>query len=660
MPLSLQLTLILLAAAVLVVVVGRFVRLPPILGYLIVGVAVGPNALGWIPDDADVRFLAEFGVVFLMFSVGLEFSLTQMHSMRRAVFGLGLAQVVVTTLAGGAALELAGYGWKTALALGAALAMSSTAIVSRMMAERNELASPQGRQVMGILLFQDLAVVLFLAVIPALAGSGEELPQALGFAVLKAAIALTLILFLGQRPMRAWFRLVAQRRASELFVLNALLVTLGLAALTGLAGLSYALGAFLAGMLIAETEFRYQVEDDIKPFRDVLLGLFFITVGMSLDLRVLAHEPVWVLALLVVPVVLKFVVVLLVARAFGTPLGVALRMGFYLAQAGELALVLLSVASMAGLVPDTLAQPVLAAMILSMLTAPLMILLADPVARRVTAADWLARAAEVTAIAARTMGRQDHVIVCGYGRSGQNLVRLLEREDVRYVALDSDPYRVREAARDGSSVAYGDASRREALVSAGISRARALVITFANTPMALRILHHARTLRPDLPVIVRTVDDSEIDRLVAAGATEVVPEVLEGSLMLAAHSLLVLGIPLARVLSNIRRVREERYSLFRGFFPGVSDEVEDVTDAPRLHTVVLDERSHAAGRTLAEVALADVVEVTGVRRGPARSVRPTGEWRFAAGDAVVLLGPARALRQAEERMLKGRGIGDRA
>jgi CPA2 family monovalent cation:H+ antiporter-2 len=658
MPQSLQLTLILLAAAVIVVVVGRFIRLPPILGYLIVGVAVGPNALGWIPDDADVRFLAEFGVVFLMFSVGLEFSLTQMHAMRRAVFGLGLAQVAVTTLAGAAALELAGYDWKTSLALGAALAMSSTAIVSRIMAERNELASPQGRQVMGILLFQDLAVVLFLAVIPALAGAGEELTHALGAAVLKAALALTLILFLGQRPMRAWFRLVAGRRASELFVLNALLVTLGLAALTGLAGLSYALGAFLAGMLIAETEFRYQVEDDIKPFRDVLLGLFFITVGMSLDLRVLAHEPAWVLGLLVAPVALKLLVVVLVARAFGTPLGIALRMGFYLAQAGELALVLLSVASLAGLVPATLGQPVLAAMVLSMLAAPLMILVADPVARRIAATDWLARAAELTAIAAQTMGRQDHVIVCGYGRSGQNLVRLLEREDVRYIALDVDPYRVREAARDGGSVVYGDASRREALVSAGIARARALVITFADTATALRILHHVRALRADLPVIVRTVDDSEIDRLVTAGATEVVPEVLEGSLMLAAHSLLVLGVPLARVLANIRRVREERYSLFRGFFPGVTDTAEDALDAPRLHTVVLAEGAHAAGRTLAEVALPPEVEVTGVRRGATRSVRPGDDWRFAPGDAVVLLGTARALRQAEERMVGKRATGD--
>jgi CPA2 family monovalent cation:H+ antiporter-2 len=655
MPQSLQLTLILLAAAVFVVVACRLVRLPPILGYLIVGLALGPHALGWVPDDADVRFLAEFGVVFLMFSIGLEFSLTQMQAMRRAVFGLGLAQVVVTAAIGAAVIAVAGVGWRAAIALGAALAMSSTAIVSRMMAERSELGTPHGRDIMGILLFQDLAVVMFLIVIPALAGDTASLGRALAAAALLAALALVLIVVVGQGFVRAWFRLGARRRASELFVLNVLLVTLGLAALTELAGLSFALGAFLAGMLIAETEFRYQVEDDIKPFRDVLLGLFFVTIGMSLDLHVLARQPLWVLVLVIVPVALKLVVVVLLARIFGAPLASALRTGFYLAQAGEFALVLLAVAGVSGVVPATLAQPVLAAMILSMLVAPLVIQFADPLVRRVTANDWLTRAAEVTAIAARTMGRRDHVIVCGYGRSGQNLVRLLERENIAYLALDSDPYRVREAARGGKAVnvVYGDATRRATLASAGLARARALVITFASTPMALRILHEVRALRPELPVIVRTLDDSEIDRLAAAGATEVVPEVLEGSLMLASHTLLVLGIPLARVLANIRRIREERYSLFRGFFRGASDSSGDGQELPRLQTVVLPARAHAVNRTLSELGLDGGAEVTGVRRHNGPSLRPTPDWRFEPGDAVVLLGPPNAIRLAEEKLLGG-------
>ena len=461
-----------------------------------------------------------------------------------------------------------------------------------------------------------------------------------------------LILFAGQRPMRAWFHLVARQKSSELFMLNLLLVTLGLAALTELAGLSLALGAFLAGMLIAETEYRYQVEEDIKPFRDVLLGLFFVIVGMALDPAVVVAHWEWVLLLLLVPVAAKLVLIVALSRAFGATLGRALRTGFYLAHGGEFALVLLAVAANAKIVVPPFTQVVLAALVLSMLLAPLVIHYAEAVVRRLTANDWLARAAEVTRIAATTMARQDHVIVCGFGRSGQNLVRLLEAEDIAFVALDSDPQRVREAAADGSSVVYGDAGRREALVAAGLAKARAVVITFADTPAALRILHHTHAVRPDLPVVIRTVDDGELERLLTAGATEVVPEVLEGSLMLATHSLLLLGVPLDRVLKRIRAIREERYSLFRGFFHGASDAADAAENLqPRLHSVLLPERSRAVGATLSTLGLDDLVEVTGVRRRGARSRLPGGDWVFEAGDIVTILGRPEDLALAEQRLL---------
>jgi CPA2 family monovalent cation:H+ antiporter-2 len=306
-------------------------------------------------------------------------------------------------------------------------------------------------------------------------------------------------------------------------------------------------------------------------------------------------------------------------------------------------------------VPRDLLQPVLAAMIISMCAAPLVIQFAEPLVRKLTANDWLARAAQVTQIAARSMARQDHIIVCGYGRSGQNLARMLEAEDIPYVAIESDPQRVREASADGSSVAYGDSSRREALVSAGLAKARAVAITFANTPIALKILHHVHQERPGLPVIVRTVDDTEIDKLMAAGATEVIPEVLEGSLMLASSSLLVLGVPLNRVLKRIRAVREERYDLFRGFFHGATDTADAAENLQaRLRTVVLPERAWAVGRTLDEIGLAQGVEATGVRRRGARSVRPQADWRFEAGDVVVLLGRPEALITAEDKLLRAR------
>jgi CPA2 family monovalent cation:H+ antiporter-2 len=323
---TLQLILLLLAAAVVVIVVCRLVHQPPILGYVAVGIAVGPHALGWVPDNADVRDLAEFGIVFLMFSIGLEFSLPQLKTMHRSVFVLGFAQVAITTVAAMVGMYVLGYRWLAGFTLGGALAMSSTAIVSRMLAERTELSSSHGRDVMGVLLFQDLAVVAFLIVVPTLAAGGAELGWQLGIAAGKAAVALALILVFGQRPMRGWFHFVARQRSSDLFVLNVLLVTLGLAALTELAGLSFALGAFLAGMLIAETEYRYQVEEDIKPFRDVLLGLFFVTVGMYLDVREVGASLGWVALLLVGPVLAKLVLVTLLARTFGsTPPRMSLR-----------------------------------------------------------------------------------------------------------------------------------------------------------------------------------------------------------------------------------------------------------------------------------------------------------------------------------------------
>ena len=646
--------LVLLGAAVVIVVVCRMVRLPPILGYLLVGLLVGPHALGWVEDTPATRHLAEFGIVFLMFSLGLEFSLAQLKAMRRAVFGLGFAQVALTTAAGLAALLLAGINWQAGLVLGGALAMSSTAIVTKMLTERGEINTPHGRDIIAILLFQDLAVVAFLIVIPALGQSGGDLTIALAYAAAKGVAALLLILGFGQKPMRAWFNLVARQRSSELFILNVLLVTLGLAELTELAGLSLALGAFLAGMLISETEYKIEVEEAIKPFRDVLLGLFFVTVGMELDLRVVLSHWGFVLLLLVGPVLFKLLLIVGLAHWFGAALASALRTGFYLAQAGEFALVMITLASMHGFLPTAVTQVVLASMVLSMLASPVLIQFAEPIVRKLTANDWLARAAQLTSIASTAMVRQEHVLICGYGRSGQNLARLLEREEIPFVALDNDPQRVREAAVGGSSVVYGDASRREALIAAGLAKANAVAITFADTPTALRILHHVHAVRPDMPVIVRTVDDSDIDTLMKAGATEVIPEVLEGSLMLASHSLLVLGVPLDRVLARIRAIREERYSLFRGFFHGLSDTADAAENLQaRLHSVLLPEGAHAVGRTLRDLVVKDLVEITGVRRRGMTSRQFDENFTFEAGDVVVLLGRPKELAVAEANLLNG-------
>lgn len=655
MPHTLQFILLLLALAVVVVVLCRISRLPAILGYLMIGIAVGPFGMRWIPDNETTRFFAEFGIVFLLFSIGLEFSLAQLKAMRRAVFGLGLSQVAITTLLVMAANWLLHGRWQLGLVLGAAIAMSSTAIASKMLAERNELTTPHGRDVMAILLFQDLAVVAFLIIIPSLVHPGKEMMERLGWAALKAVAVLSIILYFGQKPMRAWFQLIARQHSTELSMLNLLFVTLGLASLTAYAGLSLELGAFIAGMMIAETEFRYEVDEHVAPFRDVLLGLFFITVGMSLDLRVVFANFGSVLLLLVIPIIGKLLLVTAISRMMGVPRATSIRTGLYVAQAGELALVMLTLAYVNDLVDATTAQIVLAAMVLSMLSGPLLIQLGDPLVKRFTANDWLARAAQVISIAVKTMARQDHVIVCGYGRSGQNLARLLEAEQIPYIALDSDAHRVKESTFEGSNVVFGDASRRETLLAAGLMKARAVCITFADTRLALKILHQVQFQRPEVPVIVRTYDDTDLDALLKAGAAEVVPEVLEGSLMLASHSLLMLGVPLNRVLARIRAIREERYSLFRGFFHGVTDTTEVAENIqPRLHSVLLAGGAAAVGCTLRDLALGDRVEVTGVRRRGVRSGRPADDWLFEAGDVVVLLGRPSDVARAESRFLRGK------
>src|SRR6266436_5978870 len=518
---ALELVLILLASAVFVVVFFRWLHLPPLLGYILVGVAVGPFALAWIPDTDEGRHLAEFGVVFLMFSIGLEFSLSKLFQLRRAVFGLGFSQVLLTLGAVLAAASFVGAPWQ------AAIAMSSTAMVMRILAERIQLETPHGRDIVGVLLFQDLAVVPLLILIPAIAeGSGELVPR-LVFALAKATVVLVVLLFVGQRLMRGWFHVVARRRSHELFILNVLLITLGLAWLTERAGLSLALGAFLAGMLIAETEYRHQVEEDIRPFREVLLGLFFVTIGMRLDLGTVAANFLPTLALTALLVVFKFILVAGLARLFGAGPGAAVRTGLALAQVGEFGLVLMVLAQSVALLDRDFSQLVIAAMLLSMLAAPFVIQASDKLALRWSSAEWMLQSLALHRVAAQSLATERHVVVCGYGRTGQRLAHMLEQEHIDVFALDTDPERVRGAAAAGEKVVFGDASRYEPLVAAGAARASALVITFADTQLALRILHHVRALNPALPVIIRTLDDADMDRLIAAGASEVVPETFE-------------------------------------------------------------------------------------------------------------------------------------
>ncbi|MGZ8259102.1 MAG: cation:proton antiporter domain-containing protein [Caldimonas sp.] len=660
---TLELTLVLLVAAVGGVVVCRLAHLPPMLGYLAVGVLLGPSALGIASNSPGVAYLAEFGIVFLMFVIGLEFNLPKLHSMRKLVFGLGLSQVLLTmlaALAGNAALGVMlaaggrswGIGWQSAFALGAALAMSSTAIVVKLMADRLELESEHGRRVMAVLLFQDLAVVPLLVLLPALGSSPQELLGALSLAALKATALLTVLLIGGRVVMRWWLTLVVRRKSEELFVLNLLLVTLGLAWLTEHAGLSLALGAFVAGILIAETEFKHQVETDIRPFHDVLLGLFFITVGMKLDLAMVGSRWALVLALTTLPVLFKFGLVTLLARFFGAAPGVALRTGLYLAQAGEFGFVLLGLAGERHLLPPELQGPVLASMVLSMLATPLIFTYSNRIVMRLSANDWLLQSVAMTTIARRAINAEGHVIICGFGRSGQNLARLLESEKIGYIALDLDPDRVRQAAAAGQSVVFGDAARLQSLMAAGLARAAAVVVSYHDTPSALRILHLVQSHSPKVPVVVRTIDDADFEDLRAAGATEVVPEAIEGSLMLASHALALVGVPMRRVLRLVQQQRDARYGLLRGYFHGADDDTVEELDQTRLLSVTLPSSCRGTGRTLGEQARAQHgVNVVSLRRASGAVLQPSDSIALAAGDTLVLSGLPETLALAEAALL---------
>lgn len=658
---SLEFVLLMLGAAVIGVVIFRYLQLPSILGYLAVGAVIGPHSTGLVSDAQSLAGLAEFGVVFLMFTVGLEFSLSQLLSMRKIVFGLGLAQVsasiigaiIVTFVVVSISPMLGATTWQGALALGGAWAMSSTAIVSKMLAERMELETEYGRRVIGILLFQDLAVVLLLIIVPTLAKGTGDIWLIIGMAVGKTVLVLMFLLFFGKKLMNKWLGLVARRQSQELFMLNLLLITLGAAWITEQAGLSKELGAFIAGMLISETRYKNEVDVDIKSFRDVLLGLFFITIGMMLDIRLVLQYWWLILFIIVVAFIKKFALTAWLTKLFGASKGVSIRTGLVLAQASEFSFVLVNQIADLNMVEPWLVQVTMVSMVLSMLIAPFVILNSDKIVMRFAANEWVQQSLELTKIASSSMSLQQHVILAGFGRTGQNIARLLEDEQISYRALDMDLERVRKAETAGANVSYANATRRESLVAAGIHRASSLIITFADINAALKVLYYAKELAPNLPVIVRSYDDSDFDRLKAAGADEVVPEVIENSLVLASYAFMSYGVPMNRIIKRVQGARSSRYAKLREYFHGETDEIPVDTDSYwRLHALRLPEGAAAVGKTIGEMDFpSNHVEITMVRRGKEK-MAVTDDLVLHENDVLVLRGTSEGIGIVENLLLK--------
>jgi monovalent cation:H+ antiporter-2, CPA2 family len=653
--------LILLAGSLLVLSLVRRFRLPPILGYLVVGMVLGPHTLGLVPNDETVRRLAEIGVVFLVFTLGLEFSLARMIAMKSEVLGVGGLQVLLCgTAFGGIAFAL-GVDSGAAVVIGGALAMSSTAIVLRQLGDQLELTRTHARLSLGILLFQDLAFAPLLALATALAASGGEVPGPawlLGMAG-RAVIALLVVLVLGRYIARPLFREISLHRSSKTFTLTVLFVALGGAWATHQLGLSMALGGFLAGMLLAETEFKHQTEAVIKPFQDILLGVFFVSVGMLLDLRLLLGQLPLVLLVLVALLLVKSLIVTIVVRQFVPNTRKALRTGIAVSMGGEFGFALLTLLLHGKAADPRVVQVLLTAIALSMLLGPLLVRYNKRIA------DWILRRKPTQpsdlsfeTVQTRDIANREHIIVCGFGRVGQNLARILERRGFEYVGLDSDPLRVRDARMAGEPIVYGDATHPEVLQTLGLEQATVIVITFDSPDTALRIVRTIRRLRADVPLLVRTEDDSRLEALQAAGATEVIPGTFETSLALASHLLLFLRVPAADVLATTEQVRHERYAILRSVFRRRDQaRLEDAGTEPpqeQLYTVVLPPGATAVGRTIRELGLDHgPVSVSAIRREGITGRDPDPETHLREGDVLVLWGRPEDVEQVESRLLMG-------
>jgi len=526
--------LMILFATVAVVVLFLRIGLPPILGYLAAGLLVGPYGFALITDVEHIKTFAEFGVVFLLFTIGLEFSVSLLIRMKGTVLGLGGAQVFVTSAATTAVAYYVGISFESALVLGGVIAMSSTALVTKQLVDQVELHTRHGRNSLGILLFQDMMVVPFLILVATMSGDGiEPSPFTVIIIFAEGLLVLGLIFVIGRWVLQPLFREVARFRSAEVFTLTVLLVVLCSSWLTYQIGLTFALGAFLAGVMLSETEFRHQVESEIRPFRDVLLGLFFITVGMMLNIGLLPEIWPTVLLILVGLMLFKLLLVAALCRVSGWNSAVAMRTGLILAHGGEFGFAILILAMDGGLLDTIEGQTMLAAMLFSMALAPLIIRNNGSITAQLLPGAASRSRQEIRArIMDQSRGLNNHVIICGYGRVGQHTAKMLREKHIRYMAIDLDLELVGEGASREPSVSYGDAGSLELLHACGLARASALVVSMIDFNTTMKIISRVRVLYRDLPIIVRTRKEMHLYQLYQAGATEVVADTFGSDQML--------------------------------------------------------------------------------------------------------------------------------
>ena len=646
--------LILLALSIVGVLLFRRVNIPGVLGYLLVGMFAGEHVFGWLHHSGALEQIAEIGVVFLLFTIGLEVSIPRLIAMRNIVFRIGVVQVVVSTLSTIAVGLYFGLTWQASFAVGGALAMSSTAIVTKLLTQQYELRLPHGDISLGVLLLQDLAVVPFLVLIPIFADpAGGSLLLPIGLALAKGAFAFALIYYGGQYLVRPAVRFVSATHSRELFTMSVLLVALLAAWLTSKLGLSLAMGAFLAGMMLAETEFQHHVENEIRPFRDVLLGLFFIIVGAEFDWRIFVDESFEVIVMTVGLVAGKGIAVVLITRLAGFGRGVAIRAGILLGQGSEFGFALLAVAITSGLTSLELSQPIIAAIILSMVISPMLIRHNEAIARRF-APEYAASLDEADmSIGEAYRDFSGHVVLCGFGRTGQTLAHFLERRGIPFVALELSGEIVTEAREAGEPVYLGDAAKVETLRLTGVANAMALVVTFADPKPAEHIAHMANEIAPDVPTIVRARNDLHLEQLLEAGADEVIPDTVESSMMLARHTLSAVGESRGSILELLEEARRDNYATIRAYFHK-PDSGAGSSGKLYLRSVEIQDNYYAQGRSIGSLDCLRKVRLVDLRRGQSSIEEPASNTELRSGDVLVIEGGPDEIQAAEIEIMAGR------
>jgi len=651
-------TIILLAISVIAVAIFRRIKLPAILAYLTAGIFLGPHAANIVQNTDAIHFLAEVGIAFLLFSLGLEFSLNKLIANRRAVVGLGSAQVTATLFIAGMSAWLLGVNKESAFVIGCVIALSSTAIVIKQLGEQLETDSRHGNASIFILLFQDIAVVPMLVIIPVISSQSEtSFIVELSYSFAMGLGVTAIMLAIGRWLLRPLFHEIASAHSAELFTLAVLLIALLSAWATEFAGLSMALGAFLAGMMLSETEFKHQIENDIRPFRDILLGLFFVTVGMMVDVSSVLEILHWAILLALAIIITKTLLIMILSkRIIAAPTGVSMRTGLVLSQCGEFGFAIMALAVSYNVLPETESQLLLLTIIITMIATPFLVKYNGLIAKKLTGSYMQNRETLKDNIAATTDKLENHVIICGFGSIGQNIAKILDTEKFNYFALDYSVELITNAAKAGYTVAFGDSTHREILLASGIERASILVICHDNVGSAEKTLRQAKMINPDLPILVRTQDDTYYTQLAEAGATEVIPETLESSLMMASHVLSILGMPMAKIVRRMQVMRNNKYATMREFFHGnETDDLELPDDLrKRLSCVTLEHGAFAIGKKLEDLQLDSMgITLHKNRRDDSNVVPPSSTKTLLEGDILVLFGTPEALEHAEGYLLNG-------